>query len=288
MECKETPVEEDKDNRLSVTGGGGASDDVGGEPDLGECSRSIELLNDAIGAIQQQMMQLSLQQDLLMKQTIQSPQETKPSTVPPLNEHPPEQPETKSCLSVQFTETLSTATKRPPRLSSSRTPRTKPSDLKLSKDANSHSAAKASTPTPGGRTPRAENEEEGGAKEGGRGLKGIIRNTTFKLQDAANRCTDSFDSPQTELPLVEPSPVDPTRERCESSGSGKENIPVSSEENRTKAQLIEVDLSDLAEPSETSTEPDGEQKSGLGFFFKVPEHFCKRWWWLLFIIIIYF
>lgn len=270
-ECKEMPVEEDKDNRLSVTGGGGASDYVGGEPDLSECSHSIELLNEAIGAIQQQMMQMSLQQDFLMKQTIQTPQETKPSTVPPLNEHPPEQPETKPRLSFQFTETLSTATKRPPRLSSSRTPWTKPSDLKLSKDANSRPAAKASTPTPGGRTPRAENEEEGGCA-----LKGIIRNTTFRLPDSANRRADSLDSPQTELPLVEPSPVDPIRERSESGGSGKENVPVPSEENRTKAQLIEVDLSDLAEPSETCTEPDGEQKSGLGFFFKVPEHFCKR------------
>ncbi|XP_043078494.1 calmodulin-regulated spectrin-associated protein 1-B-like [Puntigrus tetrazona] len=267
-ECKETPVEEDKDNRLSATGGGGASDDVGGEPDLSECSRSIELLNEAIGAIQQQMMQLSVQQDLLMKQTVQSPPETKPSTVPPLNELPPEQPEVKSRLSVQFTETLSTATKRPPRLSSSRTPRTKPSDLKLSKDTNGRPATKASTPTPGGRTPRAESEEEGGAKDGGRGLKGIIRNTTFRLQDAANRRADSLESPQSELPPVEPSPVDLTRERSESSGSGKENVPIPSEENRTKAQLIEVDLSDLAEPAETSTETDGEQKSGLGFFFK--------------------
>ncbi len=271
VECKEMPVEEDKDNRLSVTGGGGASDYVGGESDLGECSHSIELLNEAIGAIQQQMMQMSLQQDFLMKQTIQTPQETKPSTVPPLNEHPPEQPETKSRLSLQFTETLSTATKRPPRFSSSRTPWTKPSDLKLSKDANSRPAAKASTPTLGGRTPRAENEEEGGCA-----LKGIIRNTTFRLPESTNRRADSFDSPQTELPLVEPSPGDPTRERSESGGSGKENVPVPSEENRTKAQLIEVDLSDLAEPSETSTEPDGEPKSGLGFFFKVPEHFCKR------------
>uniref|UniRef100_A0A8C2KMZ8 Calmodulin regulated spectrin-associated protein 1a n=1 Tax=Cyprinus carpio TaxID=7962 RepID=A0A8C2KMZ8_CYPCA len=267
-ECKETPVEKDKDNRLSVTGGGGALGSASGEPDLGECSRSIELLNEAIGAIQQQMMQLSLQQDLLMKQTTQSPQETKPSIVPPLTEHPPEQTETKSHLSVQFTETLSTATKRPPRLSSSRTPRMKPSDLKLSKDANSRPVEKPSTPTPGGRTPRAENEEEGGAKEGGCGSKGIIRNTTFRLQDSAVQRADSLDSPQTDLPTVEQSPVDPTRERSESSGSGKENGPGLSEENRIKAQLIEVDLSDLAEPSETSTEPDGEQKSGLGFFFK--------------------
>ncbi|XP_067279283.1 calmodulin-regulated spectrin-associated protein 1a isoform X1 [Pseudorasbora parva] len=266
-----TPLEEDKDNRLSVTGGGGASDDVGGEPDLSECSRSIELLNDAIGAIQQQMMQLSLQQDLLMKQTVQSPQEqsqTKPSTVPTLNEQPPEQHETKSRLSVQFTETLSTATKRPPRLSSSRTPRAKPSDLKLSKDANSRPAAKVSTPMPGGRTPRAETEEEGGVKDSGRGLKGIIRNTTFRLPETANRPNDNVDSPQAELPSVEPSSEDPIRERRESDGSEKEYVPVPSEENKMKAQLIEVDLSELADPSEGSTEPDGEQKSGLGFFFK--------------------
>ncbi|NP_001159727.1 calmodulin-regulated spectrin-associated protein 1a [Danio rerio] len=261
-ECKETPSEEDKDNRVAA--GGGALDEVGGEPDLSECSRSIELLNEAIGAIQQQMMQLSFQQDLLMKQTVQPPQEpslTKPNTVTPLNE---QHPETKSRLSVQFTETLSTATKRPPRLSSSRTPRTKPTDLKLSKEANPRPAAKASTP--GGRTPRAETEEEGVAKEGGRGLKGIIRNTTFRLQESANRRADSLESPQTELPPVEATLVDATRERSESGGSGKENVPVSSDENKTKAQLIEVDMSDLAEPS--GTEPDGEQKSGLGFFFK--------------------
>ncbi|XP_059397667.1 calmodulin-regulated spectrin-associated protein 1a isoform X2 [Carassius carassius] len=267
-ECKETPVEKDKDNRLSVTGGEGALGNSSGEPDLGECSRSIELLNEAIGAIQHQMMQLSLQQDFLMKQTIQSPQETKPSTVPPLNEHMPEQTETKSCLSVHFTETLSTATKRPPRLSSSRTPRVKPSDLKLSKDANSHPPVKPSAPTPNGRTPRVENEGEGGANEGGCGSKGIIRKTTFRLQDSAVQRADSLDSPQTELPTVEQSPGDPTPEQSESSGYGKENNLVLFEENKMKAQLIEVDLSDLAEPSETSTEPDGEQKSGLGFFFK--------------------
>ncbi|MEQ2159572.1 hypothetical protein GOODEAATRI_024414 [Goodea atripinnis] len=45
------------------------------EPDFNECSRSIDLLNQAISSIQQQMMQLSLQQDLLMKQGVVSPSE---------------------------------------------------------------------------------------------------------------------------------------------------------------------------------------------------------------------
>nr|XP_055036521.1 calmodulin-regulated spectrin-associated protein 1-B-like isoform X2 [Misgurnus anguillicaudatus] len=265
---KEVPVSPSvvhKDNRLSVPRSD-VLDDEGAEPDLSECSRSIELLNDAIGAIQQQMMQLSVQQDLLIKQTVQSPQEptqthaTKANTV----SHLSEQHDGRSRLSVHFTETISTATKRPPRLSSSRTPRMKPSELKLSKD--SRPASKTSTPTtsgdprpsPGGRTPRAENEEESGIK----GSKGITRNTTFRPHD---RHADSLDS---NVPVVEPSPADLTRERSESGGSGKENVPVPSEENKTKAQLIEVDLSELADPSETGTEPDGEQKSGLGFFFK--------------------
>ncbi|XP_056587472.1 calmodulin-regulated spectrin-associated protein 1a isoform X3 [Triplophysa dalaica] len=267
---KEIPVV-DKDNRLSVPDTSDDLGDSGGEPDLSECSRSIELLNEAIGAIQQQMMQLSVQQDLIIKQAVQSPQEhpTKANTVPPSNEH-----ETKPRLSVQFTETLSTATKHPPRFSSSRTPRTKPTELKLCKDSRTASKGNTQTPSgdprpsPGGRTPRAENEEEGRAKDSGRGIKGIIRNTTFRLQDTPNRCSDSLETPQTEDPLVEASAVDLNRDRSESGRSGKENFPVLSEENKTKALLIEVDLSELADPSETGTEPDGEQKSGLGFFFK--------------------
>ncbi|XP_051962428.1 LOW QUALITY PROTEIN: calmodulin-regulated spectrin-associated protein 1-B-like [Xyrauchen texanus] len=276
-----TPSEVDKDNRLSVSRGCEVLDSVGGEPDLGECSRSIEFLNEAIGAIQQQMMQLSLQQDLLIKQSVKSPQEhsqthaTKPNTVPSLNENVPEPPhEAKSHLFVQFTETISTATKRPPRLSSSRALQTKPTNLKLSKVANSRPKGSTLTttgnprPSLGGRTPRAENEEEGESIEGGLGSKAIIENTTFKLHDSGTRSADSLDSARTELPTLEPSPVDATWERRESGGSGEENVAVPSEENRSKAQLIEVDLSDLADPSETSIEPDSEQKPGLGFFFK--------------------
>uniref|UniRef100_A0A671WBC7 Calmodulin regulated spectrin-associated protein 1a n=1 Tax=Sparus aurata TaxID=8175 RepID=A0A671WBC7_SPAAU len=54
--------------------GDNRSQDSGAEPDLNECSHSIDLLNEAISSIQQQMMQLSLQQDLLMKRVV-SPQE---------------------------------------------------------------------------------------------------------------------------------------------------------------------------------------------------------------------
>ncbi|OXB67107.1 hypothetical protein ASZ78_005680 [Callipepla squamata] len=61
-----------------------------------------------------------------------------------------------------------------------------------------------------------------------------------------------------------------------SDGSGKENVPVD-EPLRSKANLIEVDLSDLKAPDEGELEnqdssadiiSEGDQKSGVGFFFK--------------------
>uniref|UniRef100_A0A672HT54 Calmodulin regulated spectrin-associated protein 1a n=1 Tax=Salarias fasciatus TaxID=181472 RepID=A0A672HT54_SALFA len=69
-----------RDNKLSHLSPDGAA-----EPDLNECSRSIDLLNEAIGAIQQQMLQLSFQQDLLMKHNAASPSDpaqSAPSTTP--------------------------------------------------------------------------------------------------------------------------------------------------------------------------------------------------------------
>ncbi|OPJ67650.1 calmodulin-regulated spectrin-associated protein 1 isoform A [Patagioenas fasciata monilis] len=61
-----------------------------------------------------------------------------------------------------------------------------------------------------------------------------------------------------------------------SDGSGKENVPVD-EPLRSKANLIEVDLSDLKAPDEGELEnqdsstdiiSEADQKSGVGFFFK--------------------
>ncbi|KAM8744470.1 calmodulin-regulated spectrin-associated protein 1a isoform 1-T1 [Acanthopagrus schlegelii] len=54
--------------------GDNRSQDSGAEPDLNECSHSIDLLNEAISSIQQQMMQLSFQQDLLMKRVVSPPE----------------------------------------------------------------------------------------------------------------------------------------------------------------------------------------------------------------------
>ncbi|KAG9266069.1 calmodulin-regulated spectrin-associated protein 1-B isoform X1 [Astyanax mexicanus] len=263
-----SPAGLEGDNRASE------GEEMGGELDLGECSRSIELLNDAIGAIQQQMVQLSVQQDLLMRQTALSPTQEKTTQDKPTQEKPqtPSEQEPKPRPSVQFVE-ISTATRRPPKLSSGRTPRTKPSELKLSKSTKTINIDPR--PSPISRTPRSENEDEGVFKEGGDKIngrssaRGLARNATFRLHDACNRRADGPESPKAEPPTVEPTEAELARERSGSGGSGKENIPVPSEESRAKAQLIEVDLSDLANPdSGTEAEGEGEQKSGLGFFFK--------------------
>ncbi|KAI4905003.1 hypothetical protein NFI96_016458 [Prochilodus magdalenae] len=248
------------DNRASE---GEAWEEAGGELDLSECSRSIELLNEAIGTIQQQMMQLSVQQDLLMRQTALSPTQEKPQS-------PSEPIEPKLRPSVQFVE-ISTATRRPPKLSSGRTPRTKPAELKLSKGSKANTGD--TRPSPVNRSPRAENEEDGVAKESGDKIngrssaRGLARNATFRLHDAANRRADGPESPITEPPMVEMPQAEPGRERSGSGGSGKENVPVPCDESRIKAQLIEVDLSDLTNP-DSGAEAEGESKAGLGFFFK--------------------
>lgn len=289
-------------------------DDGGPEPDLNECNRSIEMLNDAISAIQQQMMQLSLQQDLLMKQNIQSPPGAAPTAggtapIPAPANGKSSTPEPKFRPAVHFVEPLSTAgggvVRRPPKLSSGRS-RSKPTDLKLPKE-NGRQASRVITPTqsvetlphlrhyPGGRTPREEPEE--GSSPAGPGPKeaaspmdrGSLRRATFRLHDEANQRTAASpreaSSSTPEWPSEECLSSTPKeREQSTAQGPGKEG-PASEEMSRSKAHLIEVDLSDLKDPSEeggsdiqdvTGDVTDGDQKSGLGFFFKVGVRACMR------------
>ncbi|KAJ8286573.1 hypothetical protein GJAV_G00040720 [Gymnothorax javanicus] len=282
-------------------------DDGGAEPDLNECNRSIEMLNEAINAIQQQMMQLSLQQDLLMKQNIQSPSGAAPAAGGPAPIPAPANgkgstPEPKIRPAVHFVEPLSSSgggvVRRPPKLSSGKAPRSKPGDLKLPKE-NGKQASRVITPTQsvetlphlrqfsGGRTPREEQEEGGspagsGPKEAASPMeRGNLRRATFRLHDEANqRTTAAPREVGSALPERPPeeclSSTPKEKEPCGPEGSGKEGPP-SEEVSRAKAHLIEVDLSDLKDPSEeggsdiqdvTVDVTDGEQKSVLGFFFK--------------------
>uniref|UniRef100_A0A8K9WPM8 Calmodulin regulated spectrin-associated protein 1a n=1 Tax=Oncorhynchus mykiss TaxID=8022 RepID=A0A8K9WPM8_ONCMY len=256
---KEGQQQRDRDNRTN-SGGAGPPDEAGVEPDLSECSRSIELLNEAIGAIQQQMMQLSLQQDRLIKQN---------STATPTD--------SKFRPAVHFMETITTAppARRPPKLSSGCSPRTKPAELKLTKE-NGMPASKTGTPA-SNTDPRR--------SPGPRALeRGTLRSTTFKIRDEANQRSHR------DRPILNPKHTPcgtPLTHHCvdvaegrERSGSGKEIEP-GKEGGRGKGQLIEVVLSDLKEPSAGKdsdigdTSADGEQKSGLGFFFRDDEKMAE-------------
>uniref|UniRef100_A0A3P8SMV9 Calmodulin regulated spectrin-associated protein 1b n=1 Tax=Amphiprion percula TaxID=161767 RepID=A0A3P8SMV9_AMPPE len=264
------------------------------ELDLNECSRSIELLNEAIGSIQQQMMQLSLQQEMLMKQNVQSPPGAAPS--PPTSN---KNGESKAGAIFHYVEHLSGSstapTRKPPKLSSGRSSRSKPSELKIAKE-QSRQAARTLTPTQigsetlphprqlaGGRSPRAEQPDSPRNPTAGETIDrpgaGHIRSTTFRLHDEANvRLPTRVDLTSVTAPEVSfdecLSSTLRESELSSSDGSGKENIP-SEDVQRSKAHLIEVDLSDLKAPEEAEGAQDGtteggngEQKSVMGFFFK--------------------
>ncbi|XP_039619783.1 calmodulin-regulated spectrin-associated protein 1-B isoform X3 [Polypterus senegalus] len=270
-------------------------DDTGAELDINECNRSIEILNDAITNIQQQMMQLSLQQDLLMKQNVQS------ATLP-LPHSKPSLPEQKIKTAVQFTEPLSPTSngtvRKPPRFGQSRTTRSKPSDLKLSKESKQQSASRVITPTqnldtvhhlrqlPGSRTPKVENNETSPVTPIDSKSESIDKDTFkcsagLRMHHESNHRTfllsakdESINSDQFYNECVSSNLKD--TELNSSDGSGKENIPFE-ESSKSKTHLIEVDLSDLKASSEDGTDDlkdtkdltgEGEQKSILGFFFK--------------------
>ncbi|KAM7018414.1 calmodulin-regulated spectrin-associated protein 1-B isoform 1-T1 [Tautogolabrus adspersus] len=262
------------------------------ELDLNECSRSIELLNDAIGSIQQQMMQLSMQQEMLMKQNVQSPPGAAPT---PLTSD--KNSDSKTGASFHFVEHVSASgtapTRKPPKLSSGRSSRSKPSELKIAKE-QSRQASRTLTPTQsgsdtlpharllaGGRSPRTEQPDSHrnptAAETIDRPGSGHVRTATFRLRDEANMRLP------TRVDLTALAAQEVSFDECLSStlreselnssdSSGKEFIP-SEEAQRSKSNLIEVDISELKDLEETAEDgttegEDGEQKSGMGFFFK--------------------
>ncbi|KAM4615762.1 calmodulin-regulated spectrin-associated protein 1-B isoform 2-T2 [Polymixia lowei] len=271
--------------------GGSGSFYLEEELDLNECNRSIELLNEAIGSIQQQMMQLSLQQEMLMKHNVQSPSGTTPPPPPTTDKTN----DSKVRAAVLFVEPLSAAStvpmRKPPKLTSARSSRSKPSELKIAKE-QSRQGSRSVTPNqgvetlphpkqfPGGRSPRVERPESPRTPTAGETIdkpgSGHIRSATFRLNDEANvRLPTRVDVAAVASPEVSfDECLSSTLKESEVDGSGKENLP-SEEVQRSKAHLIEVDLSDLKAPEEeeggqdsTTEGGDGEQKSVMGFFFK--------------------
>ena len=235
------------------------------ELDPYECSRSIEQLNEAINSIQQQMMQVSLKQELLIKQNVQSPPGASPT--PPFTVEKNGDPKAGASFHFvdHFSGTSTVPTRKPPKLSSSRGSRSKPAELKLGKE-QSRLVSKTKRESP--RTPVKEEavERPGEARP------------TFRLHDEANiRLPTRVDPTAVATPEVSfEECLSSTMKESElnsSDGLGKENVPL--EVLRSKAHLIEVDLSELkAEDDEAAEDAssecgEGEQKSVLGFFFKV-------------------
>lgn len=260
--------------------GNGGSFYMEEELDLNECSRSIELLNDAISSIQQQMMQLSAQQEVLMKQNLQSP----PGVAPPLGNG-----DAKAAgATFHYVEHLSNMnaapSRKPPKLSSGRRPKSKPSELKL-KEHERHSS-RSLTPTQsgpetlrastGGRSPRAEPpdsprktpKDEAMDRPGA----GHARSASFRLHDEANIRLP------TRVDLAAVAALEATSDHTESKPSERQRSGSAAVEEvqRNKSQLIEVDLSELKAPEDgedSTTEDGGEQKPLIGFFFKVTHLF---------------
>ncbi|XP_061783052.1 calmodulin-regulated spectrin-associated protein 1-B-like isoform X1 [Nerophis lumbriciformis] len=260
------------DNRLKTL-----AQDRASESDTNDCTHSIDLLNEAISAIQQQMMQLSLQQDLLMKKTAVSPPEQKepdqkaaPNTIP----SPTLDSKSFAVHFVDFNDSSSTPTRCPPKLSSSQ--RNKTSNPKQNNGRLSETEG-ATSP----REIRRGGQDAGVTTELSRQEKNFRRRTTFRIHnDHGSTREEPCLSP------VNAQPQDTTVANMTASHSAEhvENRADISEtesagggeSTRLRSQLIEVDLS---EPKEsmgdagvmTDDTTEGEQKNVLGFFFKHEE-----------------
>ncbi|XP_029024250.1 calmodulin-regulated spectrin-associated protein 1-B-like isoform X2 [Betta splendens] len=242
-----------KDNRLSIPVQENAS-----EPDLNECSRSIDLLNEAITSIQQQMMQLSLQQGLLMKQSAVSP----PEAAPPAPDAaagatPPASTTSDSkAFAVHFVDIGGSSrapARRPPKLSSSQ--RSRAPERKQSGET---AALKS-------------DDQAAGAAFESRFERSVQRSTTFRVRESAGEGAGRLSE---KLQAQEP-PVIPVQESTTDS-PGHEATD-GEEATKVKGQLIEVDLSELKDSVEDGSADasvcaaEAEQKNVLGFFFKDDE-----------------
>ncbi|XP_029136915.2 calmodulin-regulated spectrin-associated protein 1a isoform X1 [Labrus bergylta] len=271
-----------RDKKLNIL-----SPDNAAEPDLNECSHSIDLLNEAISSIQQQMMQLSLQQDMLMKHVVSPSEnvESCTSTTPNPTQSNSSSPESRS-FAVHFVDiggSSSAPNRRPPKLSSSQ--RSKTLEQKLSRENSKKASDKSNAAFP--REDSNEDQNTEMPVECSKLERCIQRKATFRVQDDSNKRNNtegtgpSSDKTQSQDPHVMKSAslsLSQAAEQDENNvtNSGKEAVG-GDENSKIKGQLIEVDLSELKDPLEDGggdvedCTAEGEQKNVLGFFFKDEE-----------------
>ncbi|XP_051906505.1 calmodulin-regulated spectrin-associated protein 1-B-like isoform X2 [Hippocampus zosterae] len=256
------------DNRFNTS----AQDSVSAS-DGSERSRSIDLLNEAISVIQQQMTQLSLQQDLLMKKNAAPSLESKEpdrKPTPATTESPTSDPRSFAVHFVDLNDSGCTPTRRPPKLSSSQ--RSKASEPKHKNDG----ALDAEAATP----PKEKTGAVSQDAETARLDRNFRRRTTFRIQNdqgCAREEPEPALSPvkiQSEDPATSDTSITPSRraEDDEVDISGRESA-VGDDSTKAKGLLIQVDLSELKVPEEAASanSTSGEQKNVLGFFFKDDE-----------------
>ncbi|XP_039075565.1 calmodulin-regulated spectrin-associated protein 1 isoform X2 [Hyaena hyaena] len=261
--------------------------DAGEAVDAGEGDLSIEKLNETISTLQQAILRISQQQEQLLMKPPAAP-------APGPRQGGPEQPVR---VAVHFVEPLSppgtVAHRKPPRLSQGRNSRAgRPAELKVPKDRQ-QASSRSKTPTPSVETlphlrpcvPRTPSDPGwDGVAEPGSDPPEKYFFDSYRLHDESNQRTLVLSSPKDANILSEQMSL---KEALESSVkeaalicpvvSGKENVPVD-EAPRGKASLIEVDLSDLKAPdddgetgapqSAVDLAGEGDQKPGVGFFFK--------------------
>ncbi|XP_016042920.1 calmodulin-regulated spectrin-associated protein 1 isoform X2 [Erinaceus europaeus] len=265
-------------------------DGTGEAMDVSECDLSIEKLNETISTLQQAILKISQQQEQLLMKS--------PTVPTPGSKNNSQEQKVKA--SIHFVEPLSptgmVSHRKPPRLSQGRNSRSgRPAELKVPKDRQQGSS-RSKTPTPNIETlphlrsfppssqPRTPSDPScDGIADPGNDTPEKCFFESYRLHDENNQRTLTLPSCKdanilSEQTSFKEAPDNSIREAGLSSAlPGKESLSVD-EPLRSKASLIEVDLSDLKAPDEdggldsheSSADliSEGDQKPGVGFFFK--------------------
>ncbi|XP_059957496.1 calmodulin-regulated spectrin-associated protein 1 isoform X7 [Mesoplodon densirostris] len=249
--------------------------------DVGECDLSIEKLNETISTLQQAILRISQQQEQLL---LTSP--TLPTPGPRNNSQDP-----KVKGAIHFVEPLSPTAlaghRKPPRLGAGRNSRSgRPAELKVPKErAQASSRGKALTPgveaAPRLRSfsPRTPSDPgwEGVADPGSDPHEECCF-TGYRLHDESNQRTFVLPSSRDAGVTSEQMGFrEVLEDGVRGAGPGEGGAALDGPP-RGKASLIEVDLSDLKAPdddgategrhSSADLASEGDQKPGVGFFFK--------------------
>ncbi|XP_036711017.1 calmodulin-regulated spectrin-associated protein 1 isoform X5 [Balaenoptera musculus] len=256
--------------------------------DVGECDLSIEKLNETISTLQQAILRISQQQEQLLL--------TSPAVPTPGPRSNSQDPKVKGA--VHFVEPLSPTAlaghRKPPRLGPGRNSRSgRPTELKVPKERpQGSSRSKALTPgveaAPRLRSIPARTPSDpgwDGVADPGSDPHEECCFAGYRLHDESNQRTFVLPSSRDASVTSEQMSF---REVLEDgvrgaglgalSGPGNGGAPLDDGPPKSKASLIEVDLSDLKAPdddggtegrhSSADLASEGDQKPGVGFFFK--------------------